>query len=253
MTQAANRTEIDRLSTDREKTGVAIGADAINPVNGERIPIYIADYVLSGYGTGAIMAVPAHDERDFAFAQAFGLPIRRVVMPPDADPTEDLRAAFVEHTTEEVMVNSGSFSGRRAADAWHEIVESLEGPGKGRRAVTYRLRDWLVSRQRYWRTPLNSCPRYSSRNSRACRRGEMSSRNPRARADRERGSRGGVVWLELTRERAGRGRGSSARLSRVGNTALGVAAARALAPPGISPARGMPRGPGGDAGPATGR
>jgi len=154
VTQAANRTEIDRLSTDREKTGVALGADAINPVNGERIPIWIADYVLSGYGTGAIMAVPAHDERDFAFATAFGLPIRRVVMPPDADPSEDLRAAFVEHTTDEIMVNSGHYSGRNAAESWHRIVDELEERGKGRRAVTYRLRDWLVSRQRYWGTPI---------------------------------------------------------------------------------------------------
>ena len=85
VARARNETEIERLSTDREKTGVPIGADAINPINGERIPIWIADYVLAGYGTGAIMAVPAHDERDFAFARAFGLPIRQVVAPPGAD------------------------------------------------------------------------------------------------------------------------------------------------------------------------
>jgi leucyl-tRNA synthetase len=154
VAQAEARTEIDRLSTDREKTGVPIGADAVNPVNGERIPIFIADYVLATYGTGAIMAVPAHDERDFDFAQTFGLPIIKVVMPRDADPEEELTSAFVEHTTDEVMVNSGRFSGRPAADAWHEIVGWLHGQGKGRQAVTYRLRDWLISRQRYWGTPI---------------------------------------------------------------------------------------------------
>ncbi len=154
VAQAAARTEIDRLSAEREKTGVAIGADAINPVNGERIPIFIADYVLATYGTGAIMAVPAHDERDFAFARTFGLPIVKVVMPRDEDPDAELTSAFVEHTTDEVMVNSGRFTGRPAADAWHEIVHWLEGRGKGRQAVTYRLRDWLISRQRYWGTPI---------------------------------------------------------------------------------------------------
>jgi leucyl-tRNA synthetase len=154
VAQAATRTEIDRLSTDREKTGVAIGADAINPVNGERIPIFIADYVLGTYGTGAIMAVPAHDERDFDFARRFDLPIVKVVMPRDEDPDAELASAFVEHTTDEVMVNSGRFTGRPAAEAWHEIVAWLEARGKGTQAVTYRLRDWLVSRQRYWGTPI---------------------------------------------------------------------------------------------------
>ncbi len=154
VAQAATRTEIDRMSTERDKTGVAIGADAINPVNGERIPIFIADYVLATYGTGAIMAVPAHDERDFAFARQFGLPIVNVVMPADADPAQELASAFVEHTTDEVMVSSGRFTGRPAAQAWHEIVAWLAEQGKGRQAVTYRLRDWLISRQRYWGTPI---------------------------------------------------------------------------------------------------
>ena len=114
--QARRRTEIDRLSTDREKTGVAIGADAINPINGERIPIFIADYVLSGYGTGAIMAVPAHDERDFAFAQQFGLPIRRVVAAPGTAADDPMADAYVAHADGERLVNSGAVrrdAGRR--------------------------------------------------------------------------------------------------------------------------------------------
>src|SRR5919198_3136381 len=154
IAQAAQRTEIDRLSTEREKTGLPIGADAINPVNGERIPIFVADYVLFSYGTGAIMAVPAHDERDFEFAQKFGLPIRRVVMPPGSDPEAELTEAFLPHTMDEVLVNSREFSGRDADDGWHRIVEWLEGRGKGRQTVTYRLRDWLISRPRHWGTPI---------------------------------------------------------------------------------------------------
>ena len=149
---AERETEIERLSTEREKTGVAIGADAINPVNGERIPIYIADYVLAGYGTGAIMAVPAHDERDYDFAVKFGLPIRRVVAAPG---TEDapLQGAYVAHSDDEVLVNSGEFSGLPADEAGRRIVEWLAADGRAKAAVTYRLRDWLVSRQRYWGTP----------------------------------------------------------------------------------------------------
>ena len=175
------KTEVDRLSTDREKTGVPIGADAINPVNGERIPIFVADYVLGSYGTGAIMAVPAHDERDFAFATRYGLPIVRVIMPRDGDPDEVLTEAFVHKAVDEapaddrkhgwledialinkgtdaarelVMVNSGPWNGKPAIEAWGGIVEALEARGKGKDAVTYRLRDWLVSRQRYWGTPI---------------------------------------------------------------------------------------------------
>ncbi len=151
---AATKSEIDRLSADREKTGVYTGGDAINPVNGERIPVYVADYVLGGYGTGAIMAVPAHDERDFAFAKKYDLPIINVVMPRDADADATLDQAFTEHTVDEVMVNSGEFTGRPAADAWHEIVGWLRDQGLGDNAVTYRLRDWLISRQRYWGTPI---------------------------------------------------------------------------------------------------
>ena len=154
VAQATARTEIDRLATDREKTGVALGADAINPVNGARIPIFVADYVLGSYGTGAIMAVPAHDERDFAFAAKFGLPIIKVVMRRDGDPEAALTSAFVEHAADEVLVNSGPFSGRPASEAFGEIVDWLEERDAGKRTVTYRLRDWGFSRQRYWGTPI---------------------------------------------------------------------------------------------------
>jgi leucyl-tRNA synthetase len=153
VAQARLETEIERLSTDRPKTGVAIGAYAVNPVNDERIPLFIADYVLSGYGTGAIMAVPAHDERDFAFAVQFGLPIRRVVAAPG---TEDdaLDAAYVAHSADEVLVNSGRFNGLPADEGGRQIVAALAEDGRAKPTVTYRIRDWLISRQRYWGTPI---------------------------------------------------------------------------------------------------
>ena len=154
VAQARRRTEIDRLSTDREKTGVAIGADAINPVNGERIPIFVADYVLAGYGTGAIMAVPAHDERDFAFATQFGLPIRRVVAAPGTEADDEMADAYVAHATGERLVNSDGFDGMSADEGGKAIVEKLAAEGKAEPTVTYRLRDWLISRQRYWGTPI---------------------------------------------------------------------------------------------------
>ena len=154
---AGRETEIERMSTDREKTGVFTGSYAVNPVNGERIPIWIADYVLSGYGTGAIMAVPAHDERDFAFARKFGLTIRRVIAGPeisDADVATPLEEAYIAHGDADRMVNSGAHSGKPAKQGFDDIVSMLAAQQKGKATVNFRIRDWLISRQRYWGTPI---------------------------------------------------------------------------------------------------
>ena len=151
---ARRETEIERLSTDREKTGVPLGTDAINPVNGERVPIWIADYVLSSYGTGAIMAVPGHDERDFAFAQKFGIPIERVVAGPDDADDAPLEEAWVSKEERARLVNSGAYSGLPWAQGFARIVEDLVASGQGEATVTYRIRDWLISRQRAWGTPI---------------------------------------------------------------------------------------------------
>lgn len=144
-------TEIERLSTEREKTGVFTGAYAINPFNNARIPIWIADYVLVTYGTGAIMAVPAHDERDFEFARKFGLDIVPVYSHTDVDTALPLKAAF---PTGEQMINSGPFDGTPAADASATLVSFAQAGGFGEPTTTYRLRDWLISRQRYWGAPI---------------------------------------------------------------------------------------------------
>lgn len=145
---AQKQTEIERMSTVKEKTGVFTGGYAINPVNNEKIPIWISDYVLAGYGTGCVMAVPGHDERDFEFAQKFNLPIRRVISGRDGMPDE---LPFIEYG---VLTDSMEFSGMTSEKARIEIVKKLEKEGKGEIKVNYRLRDWLVSRQRYWGAPI---------------------------------------------------------------------------------------------------
>jgi leucyl-tRNA synthetase len=153
--RARRETEIERLSTDaaRPKTGVFTGAYARNPVTDERIPIWIADYVLMGYGTGAIMAVPAGDQRDFAFARQFDLPIRVVVQPEDG-PALDAETMTEAYHGPGVIVNSGPIDGKRVPEQVPEIVEYLEATGRGRFEINFRLRDWLISRQRYWGTPI---------------------------------------------------------------------------------------------------
>ncbi len=152
--QARKQSEIERTSTDKEKTGVFIGAYAVNPVNNERVPIWIADYVLTGYGTGAIMAVPAHDQRDFEFARKFDLPIV-VVIQPDGE-TLDEPSMETAYSGEGVMVNSDRFNGTPTEDghAVATVIAWLDETGIGRGEVSYRLRDWLISRQRYWGTPI---------------------------------------------------------------------------------------------------
>ena len=150
LTQVRKLTDIERQSADRPKTGVFLGKHAINPVNGARIPVWAADYVLPDYGTGAIMAVPAHDQRDLDFARAYGLPVVPVVDTGGADPAETGVATSGDGT----LMNSGPINGLDKAAAIATITEILAGQGNGRAAVNFRLRDWLVSRQRFWGTPI---------------------------------------------------------------------------------------------------
>jgi leucyl-tRNA synthetase len=157
--QAAKQTDIQREARDKEKTGVFTGGYAINPVNQERIPIWVADYVLMSYGTGAIMAVPAHDERDFEFARKFGLKVIPVIQPEGVELDGDTMEAAHEH--EGMIINSGPFNGTTATNdkgmknpAIKAVIEWLEENGIGRRDVNYRYRDWLISRQRYWGAPI---------------------------------------------------------------------------------------------------
>jgi leucyl-tRNA synthetase len=148
--QRARRTaEVERLSTDRDRDGVLTGAHAINPVNGTPVPIYVADYVLMGYGTGAIMAVPAHDQRDYEFAQKYGLPVVAVIEPPEGP-----WAAAAAYEGQGIMVHSAPYDGLPSAEAGRRIADQMEAEGYGRRTVQYRMRDWLISRQRYWGAPI---------------------------------------------------------------------------------------------------
>ncbi|WP_415330459.1 leucine--tRNA ligase [Clostridium perfringens] len=146
--EAKKQSDIERQSISREKTGVFTGAYAIHPLTGKKVPIWVGDYVLATYGTGAVMAVPAHDERDFAFAEKFNLPITRVIEAKDGSETN---LPFCEHG---ILVNSGEFDGLTTDEAKEKIVEKLASMGLGEKKVNFRLRDWLVSRQRYWGAPI---------------------------------------------------------------------------------------------------
>ena len=151
--EVATLSDIDRASTERPKKGLFLGRHATNPVNGELIQIWVADYVLMEYGTGAIMAVPAHDQRDLDFARAYGLPVRVVIQPGEADPL-DAKSMTIAYDGDGVMVNSDGFDGTPTAESVQRVTEWLAEQNRGRAAKNFRIRDWLISRQRYWGTPI---------------------------------------------------------------------------------------------------
>ena len=147
---AGKKSDLERAELDKSKTGVFTGAHAINPVNNEEIPIWISDYVLISYGTGAIMAVPAHDQRDFEFATKFELPIRPVYTEDGKQPEEWNEA----NSGQGIMINSGEFDGMKSEDFFHQIIAKVEKDGIGKGAINYKLRDWVFTRQRYWGEPI---------------------------------------------------------------------------------------------------
>ncbi|MCD6161486.1 MAG: leucine--tRNA ligase [candidate division Zixibacteria bacterium] len=149
--QTRKASDIDRMSATREKTGVFTGAYCINPINGDSVPIWVADYVLYSYGTGAVMAVPGHDQRDWEFATNFNLPIKPVIAPKGKSEVDLSECAYEEYG---VMINSGDFSGQSSEDGMINVTAKLERNKMGKSTVNYRLRDWLISRQRYWGAPI---------------------------------------------------------------------------------------------------
>lgn len=154
LAEVSHKSEVERMNESREKTGVFTGSYAINPVNGQKIPIWVADYILAGYGTGAIMAVPAHDDRDFEFANNFAIPIIEVIKKPEGNTDEF-------YCGEGELINSQKFSGMASSEAREQIVKWLEQQGTGRAKVSYKIHDWLISRQRYWGAPIPiiHCPK----------------------------------------------------------------------------------------------
>ncbi len=163
VNQALHMTEIERMSAEKEKTGVFTGGYVTNPVSGEKVPVWISDYVLMSYGSGAIMGVPAHDQRDFEFARKFGIPILEVIRPEDEQPGDPATWTQAKEALG-VMVNSGPFDGTPADRAIAEVTQYIEEKGIGKLMVNYRLRDWLISRQRYWGAPIPIayCPEHGT-------------------------------------------------------------------------------------------